>query len=280
MLHLFLLLRATSLLRHGDIKPNPGPTSPSPSSCSGSCASLQTLKTLKTEVSTAPTAHASKTQLPNSISGGPSHESDRGERKDSSRCASQRNNQLVLQLTNSRSILPKVPEIRHEVYAGRRPDVIAVTESWLKDSVPDDALSLPGYDIHRRDRMIRRGGGVLLWTSSALKCVRRFDLQEWQEDLWVEISSASCRPLVLACIYRPPDSSMKEFCDALETSLSRVSLNKCDVLVVGNFNATSPRWLASDSFIIAAALCSSRPLFSLVFASWCHLPRISIRMAR
>ena len=155
-------------------------------------------------------------------------------------------NKLVVQLTNARSVLPKLPEILHDVSTGRSPDVIAVTESWLKDSVPDGALSLPGYDIHRRDRRSRRGGGVLLWTSSALKFVHRLDLQEWQEDLWVELSCKSCRPLIIACVYRSPHSQIHDFCDALETSLSRVDLRSCDVLVLGDFNATLPRWLSSD----------------------------------
>ena len=67
-----------------------------------------------------------------------------------------RPNQLVLQLTNARSILPKIPEIRPELTSGRRPDVIAETESWLKESVPDGVVSLPGFDVHRRNRLGRR----------------------------------------------------------------------------------------------------------------------------
>ena len=120
--------------------------------------------------------------------------------------------------------------------------------------MPDGVVSLPGFDVHRRDRVGRRGGGVLLWTNSDLKCTRRSDLQEWREDLWVEISWASCRPLIVACVYRPPDSAIKDFCDDLETSLSRVDLTKCDVIVLGDFNATSPTWLMSDPLSSAGAV--------------------------
>jgi len=52
------------------------------------------------------------------------------------------------------------------------PDIIGVTESWAHPEVFDGELTLPGYDLFRKDRLLdRRGGGVLLYVKSQLCAV-------------------------------------------------------------------------------------------------------------
>ena len=88
--HLFLLLRAVELLRHGDIKPNPGP---SPSSATGRSESLPLYKANSIpEVLTTGSAHASKSSPPRAggVSGETSQPSTLRELKDPVRCAAQR----------------------------------------------------------------------------------------------------------------------------------------------------------------------------------------------
>lgn len=36
-------------------------------------------------------------------------------------------------------------------------DIICLTESWLSDSIPDDVISIEGYNIIRNDREYSRG---------------------------------------------------------------------------------------------------------------------------
>jgi hypothetical protein len=38
-------------------------------------------------------------------------------------------------------------------------DVIMVTQTWLTDAIPDEALHIPDFTIVRKDRPTRRGGG-------------------------------------------------------------------------------------------------------------------------
>ena len=45
---------------------------------------------------------------------------------------------------------------------------IAVTESWLHADLPDSAVGIGGYDVHRKDRSGRRGGGVAAFVSSSV----------------------------------------------------------------------------------------------------------------
>ena len=41
--------------------------------------------------------------------------------------------------------------------------IICLSETWLRDGVTDDLVRLPGYSLHRCDRVGRQGGGVALY---------------------------------------------------------------------------------------------------------------------
>ena len=61
--------------------------------------------------------------------------------------------QLVLNKKNELDIM--VDEIK--------PHIIGITESWANNYTTDAELGLEGYVMFRKDRMGRRGGGVLLY---------------------------------------------------------------------------------------------------------------------
>ena len=46
--------------------------------------------------------------------------------------------------------------------------VVILTETWLKSKHPDEAYSLPGYFLFRRDRVKRKGGGVAIYVRNDL----------------------------------------------------------------------------------------------------------------
>ena len=43
------------------------------------------------------------------------------------------------------------------------PHIIGITESWADKDISDAELGLTGYVMFRRDRIRRRGGGVILY---------------------------------------------------------------------------------------------------------------------
>ncbi|EEC18664.1 hypothetical protein IscW_ISCW013877, partial [Ixodes scapularis] len=43
-----------------------------------------------------------------------------------------------------------------------QPDIIAVTETWLSDSILDCEITPPNYTILRKDRGSRGGGAAIL----------------------------------------------------------------------------------------------------------------------
>ena len=128
-----------------------------------------------------------------------------------------------------------------------RPDVIAVTETWLSSSVPSGTIHVDGYNTQFRTARAHdhRGGGTLLLIRDGLKSRERSDLIIWPESTWIEIQTA-LRTLVVGCLYRPPADSPSLFAKALESSLLKVD-PRHNIVLVGDFNAPSPSWCKTDS---------------------------------
>ena len=145
-------------------------------------------------------------------------------------------------LTNARSILPKLDELRLSVTA-LDVQVVIVTESWLCSDVNDDLLRVANFELFRCDRQLRRGGGVCIWSNTLFRPRR--------------ISVASCVPLcieflivrlfcgtfsLLCCaIYIPPGlrktdhESISEFLtNELDELLTLHPQDK--VVIAGDFN--------------------------------------------
>ena len=120
----------------------------------------------------------------------------------------------VLQF-NARSLHPKLSELA-DVVSHLQPDIVAITETWLTNAVPDGVLLLPDYgSIVRADRGStgvktsrcgggkQRGGGVLLLIKNFINYSVRSDLQSWSESTWIEVKTCSSRSLVVGCLYLP-----------------------------------------------------------------------------
>ena len=76
--------------------------------------------------------------------------------------------QLKLFNFNARNSVPKLDELLTLVQC-EHPDVICIVESWLNSDILDSEISIPGYQVFRRDRN-RHGGGVLVYARVGLDC--------------------------------------------------------------------------------------------------------------
>ena len=88
-------------------------------------------------------------------------------------------------------------------------DILAVSETWLNNSISSDTLNIQGFaPIIRLDRQCgRRAGGVALFISSNIVYKRRLDLENWEfELLFVEFKISNTKFVCGAC-YRPPNYS-------------------------------------------------------------------------
>ena len=68
---------------------------------------------------------------------------------------------------NARSIINKKNELNIMVDE-IKPHIIGITESWANNDIRDAELGLEVYVIFRKDRIGRRGGGVLLYIKETI----------------------------------------------------------------------------------------------------------------
>ena len=69
---------------------------------------------------------------------------------------------------NARSIINKKNELNIMV-EDIDPHIIGITESWANTDITDAELGLTGYVMFRRNRIGRRGGGVILYVKESIQ---------------------------------------------------------------------------------------------------------------
>lgn len=149
---------------------------------------------------------------------------------------------LNVAFTNCRSILPKRHHL-HSLIEDVNADVVLLTETWLHPEIVDNEV-LPtnlNFSVYRRDRLERRGGGVLIavrntLSSSFISC-----------DDCLEVARVCVRHRALTAVfgicYRPPDSHTS-FCSLLTRALTTVKEKFPDapLFLFGDFNYPSISW--------------------------------------
>ena len=119
---------------------------------------------------------------------------------------------------NVRSLLPKLTDARLLVQRTNAA-VLAVTETWLDESVTDSEIELNGYIVHRKDRN-RKGGGVYLYIKSDIAFNLKPELSA--ESVYGNMDLLpKTKPILIGVFYRPPTQT--NFYKLLEESLESVS---------------------------------------------------------
>ena len=77
-------------------------------------------------------------------------------------------------------------------------------ESWLNDTISDDVIYIPGYNCLRSDRILRRGGGVCIYTKDYFpaRCLIHLPPPPTSiESIWIFLPSLQ---IILLALYVPP----------------------------------------------------------------------------
>ena len=74
-------------------------------------------------------------------------------------------------MLKARSLLPKVDELTGLIYT-KPVDIVAVTESWLHNTIENRLLQLNHHNLFRKDRITGRGGGVCVYVKKGIPCMR------------------------------------------------------------------------------------------------------------
>ncbi|KAK7925826.1 hypothetical protein WMY93_008136 [Mugilogobius chulae] len=159
----------------------------------------------------------------------------------------------ALLLTNVRSIKNKIDEFflflqSHKDY--RDCSAICLTETWLDNTVPDLAVTPPGFSLHRVDRSVKlsnktKGGGICLMINQRW-CNNVKELSRFCSP-YLEYMCAKCRPyylprefssVILIGVYIPPSANANVATSELATYISSVENSHPDAVVIalGDFN--------------------------------------------
>ena len=114
--------------------------------------------------------------------------------------------------------------------------MIAITGTWLSNSVLDGEILPSNYTIYRCDRA-SRGGGVLLAVKHSLPSIQ-LSLSSDIESVIVEITSS--RSFIVCVVYAPP-SADDLYYRHLSDLLSSLPPSK-DLLILGDFNFPDIDW--------------------------------------
>lgn len=112
-------------------------------------------------------------------------------------------------------------------------DIIAVTETWLKEG---ETVEIPGYYMHSQPRKCStRGGGVALFVKRNLDICYLTECtytQDAIESLFVRIKGN----ITVGVVYRPPNSCIIDFISAIETILIYITPSKNSLIICGDSN--------------------------------------------
>ena len=128
-------------------------------------------------------------------------------------------------------------------------DILAVAESKLDDSFPDNQFILPGYKKPLRLDVNGRSGGLLVYVNDQIPS-RRLNTFVFDKDIQVVPFELNLRKTkwVIFAIYRPPKQDLSNFLNILSIALDFYNRNYDNLLIIGDFNA-EPQEAKLKSFL-------------------------------
>ena len=150
---------------------------------------------------------------------------------------------------NMRSLCPgtshKVEDLHDTLCTHEQCDIVAVTETWLNNTIDDKQIELPEYQVFRRDRD-RNGGGVALYFTNSLPAKRLTDFDAFDIEVIAVETKINQRNVIILCCYRPPTKVRQDIEHFLLTFENIISLllvkNPSCFLITGDFNDRCITW--------------------------------------
>ena len=143
------------------------------------------------------------------------------------------------------SLAPKLDEV-FDVITNANLDIACITETWLRDHIHDNIVSIPGYNLVRRDRIDVIHGGVCTYIKKGLKYTVLEDLYDDKiEAIWLQLRPSrlprGLSSIIIANVYHPQTDegvSDSEILHYLYDSMSTIEscFSNCGVLITGDFN--------------------------------------------
>ena len=142
---------------------------------------------------------------------------------------------LKLAHINVCSLLPKLDEIRFLILSLDL-DVLCISETWLHEQIPNHEIIIDGYDVIRKDRLDKRGGGVCMYVKNSILVKDRCELTS-QFEIETVLIEVYCKKVtvLISCIYRPPTATVTFFDDCSDM-LEKILMDDKELIILGDFN--------------------------------------------
>ncbi len=170
-------------------------------------------------------------------------------------------------LANVQSLDNKLCELRARIsYQRETRDccVICLTETWMSATVPDSAIELTGFSVHRSDRTKEltgksRGGGVCFYINNSWCNERNIHSIKSFCSPDLEFHTLLCRPfwlpreftaIIITAVYIPPQANTDQALKELYRNISEQETAHPDAafVVTGDFNKANFRTIAPKYF--------------------------------
>lgn len=130
------------------------------------------------------------------------------------------NNLIQVYYQNVRGLRSKTTQFRLGILECNW-DIVAITETWLNDSIFSAELFPDQYQVYRRDRCqlrtgMSRGGGVLVGVASHIKSRRLHFLETEGENIWLKLEFPNNISLIVPVAYFKPNSSLNHYINYFE----------------------------------------------------------------
>ena len=83
-------------------------------------------------------------------------------------------------------------------------DIVILTETWLTPLITDNMLFPSDYTIFRKDRLVKKGGGILIALKNHIKAIEIIPTKTKIECLWLLINDGKGTNLYIGNNYLPP----------------------------------------------------------------------------
>ena len=134
---------------------------------------------------------------------------------------------IKITLINFQSIRVK-KSLFYTFIDANKPDIIVGTETWLTAEIHDNDIFPPelGYTVYRRDRIDKRGGGVIILVNSKFIFVLRSESNTNCENLGVQLNLAGAKSVLIGAYYKPHEYDPKSIASFEEQKKSLALVNQ------------------------------------------------------
>ncbi|XP_046844828.1 uncharacterized protein LOC124438678 [Xenia sp. Carnegie-2017] len=116
-------------------------------------------------------------------------------------------------------------------------DVLILTATFGSSKIPDSFYMIPGYTLHRKDRIGKKGGGIIAYLNEKVIASHRRDLElDDLETHCLQICPHKSKtPILISGVYRPP-SANKDYNESLGKNIENAHLQHNKLIILGDFN--------------------------------------------